>query len=1032
MIGRCLGKMIPAGFAILAWQATSYGMASAWRKPVELARNGEATATLVVTAQPSAEAWFAAHELRNHLRQITGAEFRIVTDDVTLDGPRILVGESAATRALGLKSADFQPQEYLIQFRPDTLVLMGRDAQSPLPSRLHASGKAVYAEGRAGKALEFGTGLDAILVQPHNISDAAGTFDAWAWLEPAAPGDGIGTLFRLDGPSPWCYLLLQIQDNGVVFASFNSKGEIGNSVKSKPIARETWHRVTATYDAAAAKMELFVDGVSQGTAPYQPSVVARAPHLTIGAVIAGGDGAPGNKFRGRLDDIRVLDRARAPAGADAGTEDGTTLRLPCDDGAAVPTDASGYVYMPPPPDGFTAQGTCYAVYDFLERFCGVRWYAPGDDGTIIPKAPTLTVHGADIRRKPALEYRNMPTEYRDLPWGLVAPGSFDKADAALFLRRMRTGGKNYYTSHSFSSPMPQTPASSFDCYDRFWKQNPKRPEVFEGKHPEYFAQGYPDKDPPPQLCYTNPDFIAQIVKDSRAKLDAGAEYIQLGPEDNDLQCKCPSCQALMNLNDSNGLFMSGRASDLFYSFANKVAAELRKSHPDKFVAVTAYFDFARFPKKIDAIEPNILVGPCLSARNWWCPPMKENDLAFYHDWLNHVGGKRIHCVWIYQCFPALVASGKFKFFPGFHAHSLDEYMKMFHRDGVRGIALCGLAEYVDGYLTLRLLDNPDLKVESALDEFFKLYYGQAAEPMHKLYALIEKTYCDPANYPPGVRDPASFKDMKTGEKFFHQTEEMAWKWLGTQERMDRISALMAEARAANLNDVERRHLDTFDQSVYAHMIEGRKAWVIKEPQLKEVEELKKQPALSAAVPRVDAPANGDPAKLDWSKAAALKLFRSTLGYATDRAAAAYVAHDGESLRIKLEYDCETAALADGGAFYGDRWEVFVAKDKSVLPYEQIAISATGGQENRLHDGSVVGGIPWKTSSKVVAAKTANTWCMYVTIPLKDFGVTGELSGRKIDFNVFRGFKDNTDNLCWAPTFATGFHNYDRFGELTLE
>ena len=1010
------------------------GTAGATNQEVVLARDGQAAATIVVSAQPAAEAWFAAHELRNHLRKITGADVPIVTDDATVDGPRILVGESAATRALGLKSADFQPQEYAIQFRPDTLVLMGRDAQSPLPPRLSVRGRAVYAEGRAGKALEFGTGLDAVVVKPHDVTDEAGTFEASVWLEPAAPGDGIGTLFRLDGPSPWCYILVQIQDNGVVFTSYNSKNEIGNNVKSKPIARETWHRVTATYDAGAAKMELFIDGVSQGTAPYQPSVVARAPHLTLGAVIAGGGGEPGNKFRGRIDDIRLLDRARAPAGSDAGTEDGTTLLLRCDDGASAPTDDGGHVCMPPPPDGFTAQGTCYAVYDFLERFCGVRWYAPGDDGTVIPKTPTLAVRGKDIRRKPALEYRQMPDSFDREPWGLVAPGSYDHVDGLLFARRMRLGGKNFYTCHSFySDPNKPTPANSFDFFDRFWKANPKKPGIFEQHRPDYFAQGYPDKPVPPQFCYSSTGLIAQVVKDSRAKFDAGAEMIELVPEDNDQQCKCPGCQALWDANDNNGLFSCGRASGLFWTFANAVARELRKSHPGKFVATLAYYDYARYPTNVAAIEPNILVGPCLSARNWWCPPMKDNDLAFYNDWVKQVGGDRIHCLWIYQCFPWLTANAaNYRFFPGFHAHMMADAMKRFHRDGVRGILLCGVAEYIDGYLTFKLLDDADFDVEPAMDEFFRLYYGAAAQPMRRMYDLIEQRYSDPANYPPAVRDPASFTDYETGAKLFHQTEEMAWKYLGTADVMEKLGALMAQAKAAKLSEAERKHVETFEQTAYTHMIEGRKAWLIKEPQLKEVEELKKQPALSAAVPRVDAPANGDPAKLDWSKAAALKLFRSTLGYSTDKAAAVSVAHDGEWLRLRLECACDTAALADGGVFHGDRWEVFVAKDKSVLPYEQIAISATGAQENRLHDGSVSGGIPWQTTAKAIAVKTPKTWTVYVSIPLKDFGVTGDLAGRTINFNVFRGYLDNIDNLGWTPTFSRGFHDYSKMGELRLE
>jgi len=296
--------------------------------------------------------------------------------------------------------------------------------------------------------------------------------------------------------------------------------------------------------------------------------------------------------------------------------------------------------------------------------------------------------------------------------------------------------------------------------------------------------------------------------------------VDLVPMDNDSHCKCDACRSLLNMQDNDGFFSSGRTSDLFYSFANRVAAELRKSHPDRFVGVLAYYDYARFPKKIAALEPNILVGPCLSVRNWWCPPMKANDLNFYKSWVQKVPN-RIHCLIIYQCFPGDATGGRFKFFPGFHAHMLADAMKMFHEDGVRGIHLCGVAEYIDGYLTMKMMDQADFDVDRALDEFFTLYYGAAARPMRQIYDLIEQTYSNPANYPPSILDPANYPNRKAGEKQFHQTKEMAWQWLGTKERIARISAFMALANSTQVGEAERRHLQAFESIAYRHLIDGR-------------------------------------------------------------------------------------------------------------------------------------------------------------------------------------------------------------------
>ena len=53
------------------------------------------------------------------------------------------------------------------------------------------------------------------------------------------------------------------------------------------------------------------------------------------------------------------------------------------------------------------RGTLNAVYDFLERFCGVRYFNPTEFGTDFPATPTLLIRGKDIRRTPFFRYRDI-------------------------------------------------------------------------------------------------------------------------------------------------------------------------------------------------------------------------------------------------------------------------------------------------------------------------------------------------------------------------------------------------------------------------------------------------------------------------------------------------------------------------------------------------------------------------------------------------------------------------------------------------
>ena len=41
--------------------------------------------------------------------------------------------------------------------------------------------------------------------------------------------------------------------------------------------------------------------------------------------------------------------------------------------------------------GATPMGTEYGVYGFLQDYCGVRWYLPGENGRYTPKSKTLSI-----------------------------------------------------------------------------------------------------------------------------------------------------------------------------------------------------------------------------------------------------------------------------------------------------------------------------------------------------------------------------------------------------------------------------------------------------------------------------------------------------------------------------------------------------------------------------------------------------------------------------------------------------------------
>jgi len=784
--------LLPAGGCLIA-------AASTFADSFTLTRDGKPAATIVLAERPTQAADFAALELQSHVRLITGAVLPIATDAAPTKGPRILVGESRATAALGIKPAELAYQQYLIRLRPETLILLGRDA----PPGADGNGP-TYAEGKLGKALSFDGKDDAVVIPDCGFNDEVGSLECWIYL-PEATQEGESTILRLDGSNPWSYHIIRRWPKASSLGYTTYNGEVGSNVSSGELT-PGWHHVLATHDAQAAVQELFVDGVSCGQSKYLITTCKGAV-LNIGGI---GGTQVGNPFAGRIDEVRVSTVVRTPQEASGGPyapDAATGLLMHCDEGAGLPRDASGRGGLTvPPPDWYAERGTLNAVYDFLERFCGVRWYMPTDIGTCYTPAPTLTVSGPDVKRAPKMVYRWIT------PTNLYLPTSNDLVsggDSTLWRLRMRLGGQPFWVCHSFGG-----------YYDRFYKE-----------HPDWFAQGQGDH--PSQPCFTNPGFIAQVVQDARNYFDgkgappgatAMGDVYGLVPMDDNRWCKCDRCQAMLDADEAkNPQFTNGHASKYIWTFVNAVAREVRKTHPNKWIGALAYWEYGYYPEGLD-LEPNITVQMCLHTRNWWCPSMEVNDRKVLDSWVQHEGKRRPLYLWLYYCFPALQSMwGKYNSFPSYFAHTAVKQMRMYNGANIRGIFLehsseCGqthLMDVPDMYVTLKLADDPTLDGDKLIDEFFTRFYGAAAEPMRKLYEGIEQTYSSPSSYPPEIQASPGHQ---------HQTQELAWKWLGTDARMAEWVKLMEEGKRAARTDLEKQRVGLFERGMWEYMLEGKRQY----------------------------------------------------------------------------------------------------------------------------------------------------------------------------------------------------------------
>ena len=803
--------------------------------PITLVRDGQAVAGIVIATEATRSAQFAAYELQRHVKQITGAELPILTDEDVPAGPRVLVGASGATAAIGLTADDVrEPQQYLVRFLPDTLVLMGNDAD------------------------------DKTRVT-HDDND--------------------------------------------------------------PFSFETW------------------------------------------------------------------------------------------------------------PDFFSEHATCYAVYDFLERHCGVRWLLPNEVGTVIPAAVTLEVWGEDILRAPAFKYRQPGhmlglSEQYDRFTGLWNPRTDDaryktmdaiawpqldkkwpqywdhihakRGQVRLFLHRMRAGGEPYAANHAFHG-----------YYNRFWAQseNAENAKLFEGHRPELFASGY--EGTPAQMCFTNPELVQETVADARRYFDghglnhcgvAAGDYFAVVPEDNNSWCKGSRCQAKLNLSSTNEQFTNDRASDLVFGFVNQVARQVGESHPDKTIATLGYWSYA-YPPQFE-LEPNISVQFSLHIRNVFAKGIQENDLKLLRTWAEREPGRRFY-VWLYYCFPVENAlQGNWHCFPGFFAHQVARSFKLYHEMGVRGAFFNGFGQDVDAYVSFKLLDDPAQDVDALLDDYFHNLYGAAAEPMKRLYLRIEEIYSTSANYPPGFNS--------------HQTREVAWGHLGTAEHMAELGTLMDRVRHAAVTELEKKRVALWEQGVWDYMVAGRQQYLRQEGIA-----LRK-----LSVPCAAEPAGGDPGKVDWSHAAALDGWADSGGAPTDRKLAGRILHDGVHLYVELTEQVDPAKLeSDDMIWRGDDWEVFVARQRGT-PYRQLGVNPAGQYASLVVEEE--DRPKWDSGATVLSDTSGgDRWTTRLVFPLEKLLSGGAKPGQTMYMNFVRvNWSNGPSVYCWSPTFA-GAHAPGRMAEMFL-
>ncbi len=331
------------------------------------------------------------------------------------------------------------------------------------------------------------------------------------------------------------------------------------------------------------------------------------------------------------------------------------------------------------------QACVYAVYDWLERVAGCRYYSR--DYEYIPFDANLTVCFEEYAFQPVLEYREIL--YKD--YGV--PEFAEKHKMIPCSKRDESWG---FWCHSFYTLCP--------------------PEEYFDEHPEYFSlyEGRRVGDKA-QLCLSNPDVFRIVLGNLKKHMERkpAARYWSVSQNDNAAYCQCEKCR---EQNERDG---SPIGSVL--NFVNRIAEQF----PDKIISTLAYW-YTRKAPAVTRPADNVHIMLCNIEANRGLPIETDEKSAGscqeLKDWKEICGNVFL---WDYCIqFRNLVSP-----FPNLRV--LGPNIRFFTENNVRSLfsqanrEIGGEFHELRGYLLAKLMWNPAADEREIMTDFLNGYYKQA-------------------------------------------------------------------------------------------------------------------------------------------------------------------------------------------------------------------------------------------------------------------------------------------------------------------
>lgn len=436
------------------------------------------------------------------------------------------------------------------------------------------------------------------------------------------------------------------------------------------------------------------------------------------------------------------------------------------------------------------RATFFGVYGFLDKHAGVRFYFPGELGTVVPHSGSIALPIGSYSVTPRFSTRDCYIGGAGPYPGIAANDrkaqSRAKVRYRLLLREETQRVKCCHGQNAF-----------------------KIAERFSESHPEYFqlrkngtrcvgtkfAKNWMGR----QLCHTSKVWDI-FNRETVERIRNGEKYVDVMPQDGMSPCWCETCQKTFNTTNFN--LASGYATELIWSNTVKIAKAVTKANLDGGVSQMAYGTYRNIPSV--EIPENVKVvlavgGPWAESR----PDIRDKQINFIRVWAEKLK-RPVDWIWTYPMknygrlqtpdVPQVAPRAFARFY-----ELAEPYINGSFVESNVGETL--VQNYLNFYVYSKIAWDGKIDIDAVLAEHHRLMFGAGGNAMSAFFEALEEKWIGE------VAIPSLIGETEIGPMLYGPGENELWENIYNRAFVDRLEGYLKEADSAvPANSIESRRI----------------------------------------------------------------------------------------------------------------------------------------------------------------------------------------------------------------------------------